>query len=817
MADPAIGAVTEMLLNMVVSIAAEKISLVRGMKKELKKLQDQLEMVRALLDQAHQQPISNKPIQLWLEKLQSVSLDAQIVLEEFGYEVLRQKIEGRKRRDKLRFFVSCSTNPLSFRLKMAQKIKYVLQRIEDVYAEGEVSKNHCCRVKDWRSIHENIEAIHVSIDSWEKEMWERLIPLLPSNLRTLQLTGKCDLPEDLFKKCTCLTVLIIRFQNPDAIKMENTYGKLKHLRYLSIQDTNLPKTSLPKSFTRLYYLQTLRAYNLTIVPDGFENLNNLRHIDVVELSPLPKLGQLKNLQTISLVEWKEYQIEELEHLDSLTGEVKLYSLQRLKSYESAVKSNLSRKPGIHTLKFFWLDASGKKAEADNDNANIDVTMEGLKPHPNLKRLIIKDFPILKFPSWMTREIDMTSSIRNLAILKLKNLDKCDMLPSLGQLPRLEHLKIERLAMVKRIGKEFYIWSTEKSSSGSCPEPKMVSIFPALKVLELLVMENLVEWEDAFGIIPTTSSSPTAQVRAFPSLEKLVLSYLPKLGVLPSLGSMRSLVELNILYLEQCESLPALGDLPRLENLQINGLPKAKFMREEVYSWSSQKSNIGNWPETVCVFPALRAFMMWDMDNLEEWSIGIIPASSSSSVKLRVFPCLEEMTLWAVPKFRGFFQTNLAMLSDDVSNRRPGFLKELGGCDDREKHSYSSGVANASDSYIYQQLLCFESLQELRMWECDESSASVCSCIPSSAPLKSLDILCHPNSWPKDLHHLTNLKELCLGYDGDSARIDRDYVLPWPYPTLFSTRLLFPSLSGLLHCVDSQESSLYRINCNIWIL
>ncbi|CAI9103146.1 OLC1v1001592C1 [Oldenlandia corymbosa var. corymbosa] len=1078
MADAGIGVVAETLLNMVISLATEKINLVRGVKKELSKLQEQLEMIQAMQIQAHKQPISNQPVQLWLKKLQSVALDAQIVLEEFGYEVLRQKIEGRKR-DKVRAFFSCS-NPLPFRLRMGQKIKNVQQSIEDVYVQGEriisvqhanlanspstlnelrsrltspyvegsqivgrdddvkeviemlintnfekdlpvvtiygmggqgkttlaqlvykhdkvrnsfdetiwvcvaedfnvtrlldeicqcatntrsqltntsalverlkgvltgkkfllvlddvwnrdevewnnlrncllqigdsngsrilattreskvastmgtskyhslgalsddqslelfkkvafaeggatetpqllniaqrilercrglplaiktmasllrscktesdwsmieqsetwsaypegdtvlaaiklsydhlpslslkqcfaycaifekdtviekdrliqlwiaqglinpskdeihlqmedigsiyfdtllssslfqdaekdicgdiycckmhdlvhdvaskVSENYCYRVSNWRAVTKRIEASHVSIYSGERGMWKNLREFLPLNLRTLYLKGyEVDLPEDLFQSFTRLAALVV--EDGGTNKLPKSIGKLKHLRLVDIEGTEI--TKLPMSFTKLYYLQTLRAHRCRNIPQRFGNLTNLRHICIEGLSgSLPELGQLTNLRTIPEFRCRRYRIEELEHLNNLRGTLIISGLHSGDRQKSAAKSNLSEKPGIKILELHW----GKWNKGAINHVEV---MESLKPHPNLKVLKIYNYGNPRFPSWMARENDLSSSLCNLLELELKDLVECESLPALGRLPCLKLLKLSRLSKVKRIGEEFYGWSNVDglTDGGGSDRAEVITVFPALRVLYMEGMRSLEEWSDACEIIPTThstSSMDSVQVKAFPCLEKMRIYDVPELSAFPNLGALPSL---GVLHIEDCTKL-----------------------------------TISN----------------------------------------------------AAYRDRGGFES---------------IQKIRAGIDEDEKNQSESADDHVV-SYIHPQQypFYFPSLQRLTLWDCGELTAPLCSLVGSS--VKSLTIRCCPRFWPKDLHHLIGLEELTLkswGCEGDEE------LMPWPYPTISgaSDHNLVSSLTSLtldgggLPKVKSLPSEIQFLSC-----
>ncbi|XP_027084519.2 putative disease resistance protein RGA3 [Coffea arabica] len=127
-------AVLSVILDKILPLAADEISRAWGVKKDLQKLAKKIEMMEALIFDAKCKQSTSKAAQLWLKRLQSIARDAEIVLDDFGYEVLRHKVENRKRDQVLNFF--SSSNPISFRLEMANKIKKVMASLEEAHKEA---------------------------------------------------------------------------------------------------------------------------------------------------------------------------------------------------------------------------------------------------------------------------------------------------------------------------------------------------------------------------------------------------------------------------------------------------------------------------------------------------------------------------------------------------------------------------------------------------------------------------------------------------------------------------------------------------------
>ncbi|XP_068343105.1 putative disease resistance protein RGA3 [Pyrus communis] len=116
----------EGILNSVASLAAQEISLLRGFKKELTKLRESVLAIQEFLGDVSYQPRHRgKAVEDWVKKLKDVAHDADDVLEDINYEVLRRKVEIQNHMKKkvLNFF--SLSNPILFRQRMAHKIKSI--------------------------------------------------------------------------------------------------------------------------------------------------------------------------------------------------------------------------------------------------------------------------------------------------------------------------------------------------------------------------------------------------------------------------------------------------------------------------------------------------------------------------------------------------------------------------------------------------------------------------------------------------------------------------------------------------------------------
>ncbi|XP_008222899.1 PREDICTED: putative disease resistance protein RGA3 [Prunus mume] len=127
----------ERILTKVAALATEQLSLAWGFKGELAWLGDSLSLMQNILRDAAEQPTDQgHAVKAWVKKLKDIAQDADDVLDEFQYEVLRRKLELQNHMKKkvLNFF--SVSNPIAFRLKMARKIKNINQLLANLKSDA---------------------------------------------------------------------------------------------------------------------------------------------------------------------------------------------------------------------------------------------------------------------------------------------------------------------------------------------------------------------------------------------------------------------------------------------------------------------------------------------------------------------------------------------------------------------------------------------------------------------------------------------------------------------------------------------------------
>ncbi|PIA44643.1 hypothetical protein AQUCO_01700322v1 [Aquilegia coerulea] len=327
----------------------------------------------------------------------------------------------------------------------------------------------------------------------------------PSNQPPLQM---------IFNKLKYLRVLNLR--RTGIQQVPNSIGGMKCLRYLNLSH-NYNLIFLPDFICSLINLQTLnlnRCHNLTSLPKHMRKMRSLRHLDVGEclsLSKMPiKMGQMIGLRTLSMFvvgKRKGERINELNGLKHLSGELQLTGLELVKDSTEAKEVDLASKPNLSSLLLSWGEFSFRRwvdlQEEEEKKKMSERVLECLEPHVNLnQKLEVYGYQGVVFPSWI-------SLLRNVKMIKLLECWNCETLPPLGQLPRLQVLRISGMKSLKCIGVEFYgeIGGHMKG-------------FLSLEELHLEKMPNLEKWE-----FPYDDDNGKG---TFPCLRKLCLVDCPKL-------------------------------------------------------------------------------------------------------------------------------------------------------------------------------------------------------------------------------------------------------------------------------------------------
>ncbi|KAL2924535.1 putative disease resistance protein RGA1 [Bienertia sinuspersici] len=252
-------------------------------------------------------------------------------------------------------------------------------------------------------------------------------------------------------------------------KVPSIIGELLHLRYLDLSN-NHELIALPNSITRLHNLQTLklnRCMKLEELPRKLSKLTNLRHLDLQQcygLTHMPRgmnnmhclhkltrflVGDVKN--NVGCLEVGDVgKLEDLKCLNNLRDFITIsvddgctYNGEKLRE-----GGYLINKPLLNHVTISW---------QSDDNA--EELLQGLQPHPNVKKLSLYYYPGVRFPSW-------GHSSMNLVDIYFEGCLNLEHIPLLSQ---LHHLKSKR-----KSGDELVF-------------------FPSLTKLELFELKELKGW------------------------------------------------------------------------------------------------------------------------------------------------------------------------------------------------------------------------------------------------------------------------------------------------------------------------------------
>ncbi|KAL2326991.1 hypothetical protein Fmac_020418 [Flemingia macrophylla] len=154
MAESLLVAAAESLIGKLASAAVQQASLVVGVHRDLQRMKDTMDLVKAFLLDADQKKPHSNALRVWLRQIKRVFSDADNIVDDFECEALRRHLvntHGSFSR-KVSRFISTS-NPLMFRLRMAHEIKDINERLTKVAADGHMF--------GLQMIHNDTRAMHV--------------------------------------------------------------------------------------------------------------------------------------------------------------------------------------------------------------------------------------------------------------------------------------------------------------------------------------------------------------------------------------------------------------------------------------------------------------------------------------------------------------------------------------------------------------------------------------------------------------------------------------------------------------------------------
>ncbi|KAK9678176.1 hypothetical protein RND81_11G193600 [Saponaria officinalis] len=437
---------------------------------------------------------------------------------------------------------------------------------------------------------------HVTVDCRSHSSLKLSPPILTDpSLRTLIFVKEpdCDIKMDTLMSnqliSTYRRLRVLDLHDLGVNELPDSIGDQIHLRYLDVSN-NDGLVTLPKSFTRLCNLQTLKLNScpqLKRLATDFGLLLSLKRFEVDKCESLTcmplgleKLTQLETLSRFVVGKGSSKKpatvgLEALSRLTMLRGRLAIHFTGDWMTNIPETKQGLSTKKNLVEVKISWAKrTSDAQVPLEEEILAHGVTLENLKPNKDLKILKIEGYKGNDFPSWANKEI--MSSLPNLVIISIEGCGKCRYLPPFGELIHLEKLTLRHMANVLFVEDTASLQSQDLGSQEPAQERPF---FPSLQELTLHNFYNLKGWQQE------VASTEQPKTRSFPCLSKLRIWNCPKLISFPSFTGVPDLDLRNINHLlltKRTKTEPQPENKVYTRNLQIKGCLDLKDFREVRY-------------------------------------------------------------------------------------------------------------------------------------------------------------------------------------------------------------------------------------------
>ncbi|KAK6269762.1 hypothetical protein POUND7_006867, partial [Theobroma cacao] len=354
------------ILSKLTWLAGQKIGLIFWQKSELDKLRKTLDIVKAVILDAEKKQESNHVVEQWIIRLEDVVSDAEDLLDEFDYEILRQKV--RPRGQHLRYLD----------LSVNQRMKVLPDAIVKLHHLQTLLLNACSSLEKLpRDIRQLISLEYLNINSCNR------LKYLPKGLGELTSLQRLDrfvvncVEDNLSTAATlnelsnldlgsCLKIEHLeKVRNVELECKEANLKKKKRLQSLQLSWESFSPTTVAseKDESLLNILEPhpnlkglkVSGYGGARFSSWLSSLTNLVQLDINKFwncRDLPPLDHFSSLKSLSL-----YRSNALKHLPSLDhlSSLESLSLDQLDALEYVADSfslpcSTSREPFFPSLK-----------------------------------------------------------------------------------------------------------------------------------------------------------------------------------------------------------------------------------------------------------------------------------------------------------------------------------------------------------------------------------------------------------------------------------------------------------------------------------
>ncbi|XP_062152284.1 putative disease resistance protein RGA1 [Alnus glutinosa] len=421
------------------------------------------------------------------------------------------------------------------------------------------------------------------------------------------------------------------------------------------------------------------------------------------------LGKLTALRTLSIfslgkkgsfVPKQKGGLGDLDGLDELRGSLCITGLKHLRSSPlEARAANLERKQFLRILELRWLyhlEPDYLKDDSDDKaNVNDEQLLQNLRPHPNLKELMIKGYAGERFSDW-------ASSLSNLVKITISDCKWCQHIPPLDRFPFLKDLDLWNLSeleyisndacdvsssslrrlLLRRLPKLRGWWRMREAVTTEHEQNYNLPLFPSFPSLSSLIIQECPIRSIMADVAPGSQTTPSSSslFSTLSKLKSLSLSVLEELEYLPE-EWLQNLTSLEVLKIRECPKLqismsPLFQHLAALEYLEIENCKElisnedeegaqclgpttlrhlqikevtnlVSLPKELRHATALQLLNIENCPSLVSLpewiadLTSLRRLQIYECDNLISLPEGMHCLTSLDHLTIASCPRLEE--------------------------------------------------------------------------------------------------------------------------------------------------------------------------------
>ncbi|KAF9670796.1 hypothetical protein SADUNF_Sadunf13G0106000 [Salix dunnii] len=669
-------------LRRVSSIAAEGIRLAWGLKGQLRKLDESLTMIQAVLQEAARRPVTDNSVKLLLEKLQDVAYNAEDVLDDFAYEILRKD----QKKGKVRDWFSLH-NPVAFHLSMGKKIKEIngsldeIKRLATPCGLGLTAPQHAngaLEISLDRETESSLERSEVVVGR-DGDVFKILNLLIGSiDQQVLPVVPIVGMAGEMLQKIDEHTGGL---SNLDAI-LQKLKQKLENKTFLLVLDDVWSEyPDMWGDLKDLLLKINKKDGNAVVVTTCSKQVAGM-----METSPgsQHEPEKLSNDECWSIIKRK------------VSGGGGAPLATDLESIGKDIAKKCGGLPLLAKVLGGTLQRKGTQEWRSILNSRIWDTEDGNRAlrilklsfdylsSPTLKKcfaycsIFPKDYQIEReelIRLWMAEDVE-----RNMYGI-ITSCKMHDLVHDLAlQVSKSETLNVEASFVVDGAS---HICHLNLISCGD-----VESIFGAVdgeKLCTVFSMVDVFNRHCKFKSLRTLKLQSSGIIELPHSICKLRhLRYLDvsdtAIRALPeSITKLYHLETLRLKNCSECRQLSTLGCLPRLKILEIGGMGTIKCIDNEFYS-SSGRAGV--------LFPALKVLTLLDMGGLEDW---MVPSGEGD----HVFPCLEKLSIDRCGKLKSIPICGLSSLVEF----------EIESCDELR--------------YLSCEFHGFTSLQFLRIEDCEK--------------------------------------------------------------------------------------------------